>query len=1320
MNQRIYTSNSPAHARWTSTFVLTCLLLVSGLFNNTANAQCIQGSAFGTATLSATVSGSATIGCNFGGEYGTWNSAVTGNTYNFTSTIGTDYLTISAAPGGPAIAFGTQPLSWVSTVTGTIYVHVSTNPSCGTANSCRDITGTTTAIFVAGCTNGSAFGTATLSGALNGAATIGCNFAGEYGTWNGAVTGTTYNFTSTIGTDYLTIHTGSPAGPIVASGTQPLSWVSTVTGTIYVHVNTNSACGTANSCRDITGTTTALPVITLLTPFTGSNSIACGTNTTLCTHAGCGVTYSNSVDGHTIINAANSAVININGTYSTESSFDFITIYAGSGTGGAILFGPVSGSGTINYTGLPGQTLTVRFTSDGSVTSTGYNLAVTYTGSCLPPNLLVPFTGSNTNPCGTNVTLCSHAGCGVAYNSNANGSTTLLSGGTAAININGTYSTEASFDFITIYNGVGTGGTILFGPVSGSGTINYTGLPGQILTVGFTSDGSVTSTGFSLAVTYTGLCAPPCLITASAAASPTSVCPGGVSTLTATAASNNGAVSYLWSTSETTQSISAGPGTYTVTVTDLIPANCSASATVVVGVNSTAITTAATATTICNGASSTLSATQGTSNTLSWVETLVGGVTTPAQCATWDAFRASLVPAPYTSCAMSGTFDPIGRTATTPATVQAIANALKNATTFSALDGANTWVVGLACGSGCGGGAVELSADGTSCSCTSPGYNVRPNLVGSNSGGVNTATCGGPTQTITVSFSSNSVGPLNTYSWAPAAGLSCTTCATPVASPSVTTTYTVTGTLSNGCTGTATITINVTTVNAVCNGTNVSCNGGSNGTASVSASAGTPGYSYLWSNSGTDASQTGLVAGTYTVTVTDANGCTGTCSYTVTEPALLVGNCSGTNVSCNGGSNGTAMSAPSGGTSPYTYVWSNSGTDASQTGLVAGTYTVTVTDANGCTATCSYTVTEPALLVGNCSGTNVSCSGGSDGSAISAPTGGTSPYTYVWSNTGSNASITGLMAGTYTVTVTDANGCTATCEYSVTQPAAIVAGCSGTNNVCFGGAIGTASVSASGGTNTFTYLWSNGGTDASQTALIAGTYTVTVTDANGCIATCSYTVTEPTALTLSTSHQDVNCFGDSNGSVTATAGGGTPVYSYLWNTGAATSTVTGLAVGTYTVTVTDANGCTITGTAQVGSPAQLIGTITGTINVTCNGASTGSATLTASGGHLPYNTYMWSNGQTTATATGLAAGTYTATVTDHNGCTASASVTITQPASLAATCSGTNVTCNGFSDGSASVVAAGGTSPYTYAWSNGSTNVKHNRISCRYVYCCSK
>lgn len=301
------------------------------------------------------------------------------------------------------------------------------------------------------------------------------------------------------------------------------------------------------------------------------------------------------------------------------------------------------------------------------------------------------------------------------------------------------------------------------------------------------------------------------------------------------------------------------------------------------------------------------------------------------------------------------------------------------------------------------------------------------------------------------------------------------------------------------------------------NQTNVSCNGGSNGILTVSASGGTAPYTYAWSPSGgTSATATGLSAGTYTVTVTDANGGKGSGTYTISQPTVLTATTSQTNVSCNGGGNGTATVTPSGGTTPYTYSWSSSGgTNATATGLAVGTYTCTIKDANGCSTTKSVTITQPSSgITATTSKTDVSCNGGSNGTATVTPSGGTAPYTYSWSPSGGTAATaTGLAAGTYTVTITDANACSATRSVTITQPTTLSATASSTNVSCNGGTNGTATVTVSGGTPAFTYSWSpSGGTAATATGLSAGTYTVTITDANACTTQKTVTITQPTAV----------------------------------------------------------------------------------------------------------------------------------------------------------------------------------------------------------------
>jgi hypothetical protein len=530
-------------------------------------------------------------------------------------------------------------------------------------------------------------------------------------------------------------------------------------------------------------------------------------------------------------------------------------------------------------------------------------------------------------------------------------------------------------------------------------------------------------------------------------------------------------------------------------------------------------------------------------------------------------------------------------------------------------------------------------------------------------------------------------------------------------------TYTVTVTDANLCTDTESVTITqpaAAVLAAINDSTNVLCYAGLTGSATASASGGVAPYTYLWSNGQTDATISGLAAGTYTVTVTDANLCTDTESVTITQPAaaVLAAINDSTNVLCYGGLTGSATASASGGVAPYTYLWSNGQTDATISGLAAGTYTVTVTDANLCTDTESVTITQPAaaVLAAINDSTNVLCYGGLTGSATASASGGVAPYTYLWSNGQTDATISGLAAGTYTVTVTDANLCTDTESVTITQPAAAVLTAinDSTNVLCYGGLTGSATASASGGVAPYTYLWSNGQTDATISGLAAGTYTVTVTDANLCTDTESVTITQPAAAVLAAINDSTNvlCYGGLTGSATASASGGVAPYTYLWSNGQTDATISGLAAGTYTVTVTDANLCTDTESVTITQPAAaVLAAINDSTNVLCYGGLTGSATASASGGVAPY-TYLWSNGQTDATISGLAAGTYTVTVTDANLCTDTESVTITQPAAavLTAINDSTNVLCYGGLTGSATASASGGVAPYTYLWSNGQTD----------------
>ncbi|PIY03249.1 MAG: hypothetical protein COZ21_09945, partial [Bacteroidetes bacterium CG_4_10_14_3_um_filter_31_20] len=445
------------------------------------------------------------------------------------------------------------------------------------------------------------------------------------------------------------------------------------------------------------------------------------------------------------------------------------------------------------------------------------------------------------------------------------------------------------------------------------------------------------------------------------------------------------------------------------------------------------------------------------------------------------------------------------------------------------------------------------------------------------------------------------------------------------------------------------------------------CNGGANGTATVAAGGGTSPYTYLWNDPApaqTTVTATSLTAGTWTVTVTDANLCTATATVTITQPLILTASTTGTPASCNAGSNGTATVNPSGGTSPYTYNWQNLQTTQTISGLTAGTYSVTVTDVNGCSVITNYTVNEPVAMTLTPSSVDATC-GNANGSASIGVAGGTSPYAYLWTGGYTTSSISNVVAGAYTVTVTDANGCTSTNTININNTIAPSANISSSSNItCNGLCNGTATVLAAGGTSPYTYLWSTGGNGTTESGICSGNVTVTVTDALNCIASTSVNITEPTVLISSISSQiNISCNGGNNGSATVSVSGGTTIYTYLWNDPApaqTTATATTLTAGTWTVTVTDANGCTATSSVVITEPTIVTASITAQTNVSCNGGANGTATVAAGGGTSPY-TYLWNDpapAQTTATATGLTAGTWTVTVTDANLCTATATVTI--------------------------------------------------------------
>ncbi|MFN9109405.1 MAG: hypothetical protein ACK5XN_04960, partial [Bacteroidota bacterium] len=333
------------------------------------------------------------------------------------------------------------------------------------------------------------------------------------------------------------------------------------------------------------------------------------------------------------------------------------------------------------------------------------------------------------------------------------------------------------------------------------------------------------------------------------------------------------------------------------------------------------------------------------------------------------------------------------------------------------------------------------------------------------------------------------------------------------------------------------------------------------------------------------------------------------------------------------------------------------------TGLSAGTYTVTVTDANGCTATASTTLTSPTALAAVIYKTDVLCYGGSNGTVTVSESGGVPGYTYAWNTTPvQNTMLATVSAGTYTVTVTDANGCTATASATPASPPALAATVASQTNIsCYGGANGSVTVLASGGVSGYTYSWNTTPVQStsSATGLSAGTYTVTVTDANMCILTQNTTLTEPALLEAGLVALPT-CSGQSIGAVNLSMSGGVPGYLFSWNNGSMTEDLSGLAAGTYTVTVTDINGCTVTGSSLVNTstPAPpVISALETSANITNDGViCKGSvAQLSVAGG----SNFLWSDGSTGATlsVSPNCTNSYGVSITDMSGCQTSGSYT---------------------------------------------------------------
>ncbi len=534
------------------------------------------------------------------------------------------------------------------------------------------------------------------------------------------------------------------------------------------------------------------------------------------------------------------------------------------------------------------------------------------------------------------------------------------------------------------------------------------------------------------------------------------------------------------------------------------------------------------------------------------------------------------------------------------------------------------------------------------------------------------------------------------YIWSPTAGLTSNIIPNPFASPTISTTYTVTGT-SNGCSSINTVIVNVnsvpqlsfTIIDAKCNK--------ADGSVISSVTQGTQPYSYKWSNNSQLSTLSGLSAGRYALTVTDSKGC-------FKIDTAEISNTSGPKISiiniidetCSK-SNGSATASATGGTQPYAYLWSNNDKQSTINGLSAGTYPVTVTDQSGCTVTDTAVIKNfppPVISILNIS--DEKC-GKANGTITVQGNGGTGIYTYLWSTNEQQSTINGLIAGQYTVTVTDGKGCSDTKTINISNIGGPSVNLVNVNDENCSQSNGSAYAEASGGTQPYTYLWSNNESQATISKISAGSYSVTVSDLNKCIAIDNVTIKNIPPPTIKLINKSDEKCGKANGSIEIKASEGTGNYSYLWSDNQKLSAISGLIAGDYIITVTDIKGCITVDTFAIINISGPAVRIINVIEDNCS-KSNGSATADVSGGTKPY-IYLWSNNNQQSTINKLCAGIYNVTVTDKNGCIATDTVKINNTPPPSVSIIKHDAHCSK-SDGFASANVSGGTPPYSFIWSN--------------------
>lgn len=510
--------------------------------------------------------------------------------------------------------------------------------------------------------------------------------------------------------------------------------------------------------------------------------------------------------------------------------------------------------------------------------------------------------------------------------------------------------------------------------------------------------------------------------------------------------------------------------------------------------------------------------------------------------------------------------------------------------------------------------------------------------------------------------------------------------------------YSVVVTDANNCSGSASFTIQAnSTISVASQVSNATC-GNANGSAILNVSGGNGNYSFNWSNGAQSQNLINVIGGNYQVTVSDNNACSAIANVQIGSSNTIQATISSTNVACHGGQTGSATAIVNG-NGNFSFAWSNGQTGAAQYNLSAGNYTVTVSDANQCSATASVTITEPAApLNASFSKTDVSCGNALSGSAQILVSGGSPNYSFTWNVPNISGGVaTGLAAGNYDVTITDANNCTAFVTFIIEEEQGLSLSATTTPVSCNAGNDGIVNISATGGNGNYSFIWSNTATSASIQNLSSGIYSVTVTDGKGCSASTNVQVTEPLPISIFETHSDIAC--NSLGSIDVNVSGGNGNYQFMWSDNVTTQNRNNLTAGNYSLVVVDAKQCSAILNVAISNNSNPLTINENIIQPKCF-SELGSITLNVSGSNGNLN-FIWSDGFSSKDRNNLTAGNYSVTVADNAGCSATKSFNISEPELLKINAQISHISCNGNgSDGSISLTVSGGVGNYSYKWND--------------------